>query len=147
METLFIEKTTPIYSKFSLKKENNETEKKIEKNDDEEIFWKTVSTFNWCEFSDKIITNDEYKTHIEMMDYSIINYNSYLIYFENKLRSEFQQQKHKKFKKLSKIENSKFLSHLVLKGKEFYNAVLKDLAFSDFIIDNNYQKVDYKYYF
>lgn len=107
-----------------LKKQVVPIEKQLEKND---IFWKTVSKLNWTDKSDGIINIEDKKKIIE---YNIVSFTHDLNKYIDNLRPLY-------INRLEITNLDGFLSHIVAKGKIFYEAVCLDILFAEYIIENH----------
>lgn len=129
--TLFTELTTPIYNK-SEKSDKSENVSKIKKND----FWDIVNNLGWKDRDELELTYEDFNKA-----YFSFQHESQIRICMKELENIFKN----KYVSISSNEMKKFYIHIILRGYEFYAAVLKDPDFASYLISENvYQDINYK---
>lgn len=130
-----IEETIPIIikkTKKSVKKKENISENN-EMNS--ELFWNYINKLNWTDRSDGVIN---YALKKNIMISNNVNMNKFKILLDKYvtlLKNKYVSEKH--YMHNNKKEIDAFLSHIVAKGLLFYNAILDDTMFADYLIESN----------
>ena len=98
-----------------------------------EMFWDDIAKLNWTDVSDGII-------NVKSKRINISNFDKFKHELDNNikvLRDKYVSENHHIIYDLTKKEINAFLSHIVAKGPIFYNAVLDDIAFADYLIETH----------
>lgn len=104
----------------------------------EQEFWAFINSFRWADITNHQINKEIPKNgHILISDLNEISFRSFLQYFnnyKNDLLSKFSTVFVKLERQLTELEKTYLISHIIFRGKLFYNGISAEPMFAGYLV-------------